>query len=335
MNTIAYLFSDLHLENWRHYNQHVNRLSITTKLVFSIIDRAYRDGVPLLFCGDLIHRPSGLESETLMALVRILNYAKLLKVKIYAISGNHDQASLSVYNGLNRETSKSYLEPLAKAYKGTFYCTNLKQFETDNFYVSGIPYITSNTGYSNILRDMSEEYGHKLDKPRILLIHTDLYGAIEPNGHKLDTVQNIPKATIKFFGDYNLVASGHIHKPQHVRGHIYMLGPTTQQRTSDINCQMGYWALTDTINMKFIPLSGPKFIEITEKKYNKLIDTKNITKDLYIVSKEMNAKIDTSTLDLDTVEDKSTVIDAYIDSKFLDEEAKTRKDFMRKYLSKI
>ena len=136
------------------------------------------------------------------------------------------------------------------------------------------------------IRKIPKEY-----KYRILVIHTDLHGALSTDGRETGTTENIPKDLGKFFKGFDLVVSGHIHKPQIiVPNHVYMIGAPQQQNRGDKNCQMGYWILYDNLTMKFIPTDYPKFIEIPEDDYIK-IEKGELDANFYIpIPKEEIAK---------------------------------------------
>lgn len=96
------------------------------------------------------------------------------------------------------------------------------------------------------------------------MIHTDLHGAIDADGRRVGSVTNIPKNMDEYFGDFDLVICGHIHKPQVISSKILMVGATNQQRVSDMGCEMGYWELYDDLSYEFKPLKTPQFKEYLE-----------------------------------------------------------------------
>jgi DNA repair exonuclease SbcCD nuclease subunit len=108
------------------------------------------------------------------------------------------------------------------------------------------------------------------------VIHTDLHNALSTDGRETGTTENIPTDLHHFFRDFDLVVSGHIHKPQIiVPDHVYMIGAPQQQNRGDKDCQMGYWILYedrghDQLEMKFVPTDYPKFIELKEHDYIKI-----------------------------------------------------------------
>ena len=107
------------------------------------------------------------------------------------------------------------------------------------------------------------------------MVHTELPGASDPSGYVNEKIDNIPSFNI--FRGYDLVLSGHIHKPQEFKkGKICMVGAPYQQRVSDMGCDMGFWKIYSDLSMVFVHLDSlPQFRKRKTKKHNS-------PKDIYI-----------------------------------------------------
>src|SRR5690606_16199221 len=186
-------------------------------------------------------------------------YFQEADIPFYAISGNHDMCEKNTFV----QRSPTYLDGFTVI--NPFKWLDFNSLDTPNFKVHGIPYLNDNEGFIKALKER-KKYLAK-DKPNILLLHTDFPGAQEPDGRVVDSSEFIPLKMGKFFKKFgfDLVLSGHIHKPQKLASNVYMLGAPYQQRTSDKNTDMGFWYVMQDLSMKFIPCNYmPKFIEIPE-----------------------------------------------------------------------
>jgi DNA repair exonuclease SbcCD nuclease subunit len=91
-----------------------------------------------------------------------------------------------------------------------------------------------------------------------------LPGATDPSGYAVEEVQGIKG--YKFAKQFDLVTAGHIHKPQKLAPNVYMLGAPYQQRSSDIDTDMGYWEYHDDGKMIFKPWKeGPRFVYVDDE----------------------------------------------------------------------
>jgi DNA repair exonuclease SbcCD nuclease subunit len=278
MKPIAIITSDWHIHKWKQFNQDNRRLYSNLDLFKFFGNKAEELGVPILFEGDLFEEAKQLKNSVITKSIRY--YKKHIEkkgVKFIAISGNHDQEE---QNSIHHRSS-SYLEAFNDAFD-TFKLNDWKVIETEKLAVFGIPYLKGNVGMKETLKDFRKIKTTK-GKIRILQIHTDLPGALSTSGQLVNDHENIGEDLNEFFNGFDLVLSGHIHKPLAISTKdtayavpIYMVGAPQQQNRGDKDCQMGYWILyhDDTafvkLKMKFIPLDYPKFIEIPEDDYIKI-----------------------------------------------------------------
>lgn len=252
---IALSFSDYHLDLWNQHNEGNRRTLLQLDFLYNLCYKASQLGVPILFSGDFMHNPKNVSNELLNLLSETLS--RLPKCKIYCIPGNHDQSEVNYRD----KKSPDYIDWLCKQNSNFINVSyQTAELSKQKIAITGLPYIKNNRNYSEIVKELrlkrSKEY------PNILLIHTNLAGAKEPNGLEIDDVQNITRELHKYFKGWDLVLSGHIHKHQKLSSNVYMVGAPSQQRTSDSGCKMGYLEIYEDLSIKFIDSNQPEFIYI-------------------------------------------------------------------------
>ena len=237
---VAIAFSDIQIEDWPSYGMEKSRLEWHEKIFRTISSACERYRVPALFAGDLFDNPKALKNVVLHYFTLwYKEYFEDKGIPFYGISGNHDQC----YPNRLKSISPNYLMTFADLYE-TFHCLDFKYIDHDQtkIRIHGIPYLTGEDGFKELfsaaLSDKHPTYKN------ILLIHRDLWGAKEPNGYLRDEIKDeLPENLMEWFGRFELVLSGHIHKPQVLTSNTYMLGATHQQRKSDKGNKMGYWVV--------------------------------------------------------------------------------------------
>ena len=247
---IANVFSDIHVHDYNQYNPEDRRL----KLKFSILKDLAKDCKPLLFCGDFFHEDQHISNKVLDYTSREL--PKIFEaVNLYGISGNHEMNEL---NKINTQ-SPSLFRSICNLVQG-MYCIDFSWFGiSKDIVVFGIPYINYNTGFKEVIEKFSSMPAYNNYKHKILLIHSDLHGARDTDGRKIGSVENIDIDIDRFFGLFDLVFSGHIHKPQKITKKVIMVGAPDQQRKSDMGGKFGYWKLYSDMSYEFQELNYPQF----------------------------------------------------------------------------
>lgn len=253
---IALAFSDLHVNKWKvNYQYTGDRLKDSLEPLRIIGKRAGELGVSMLFSGDLLHKPSGIDNGILEPLID--TWDNYIKTNVLAISGNHDQSEKNTPS----HKSPSYVRSLSKVLR-LLTCLDNSSIEIANHpsRIWGIPYLTANVGFKEYVKEFSKQADAIKGKFKILLIHTDLPGAKNGFGYEIGEAKNIPTNLNKFFKSFDLVLCGHIHKAQKLANNVYMLGATTQQDAGDCGVDMGYWEIWDDREPKFVKLKLPEFI---------------------------------------------------------------------------
>lgn len=251
---IGIVFSDLHLSDWGKFS---TRKDTALKVLKMLVDEASKYGACLIHCGDLFHKPESISQEVLQGAVSFLNYlSKESILPIVTISGNHDINQVSKI----REKPLSWVSTLSNMYPN-IKCIDY-EVAKDNIHgvaYYGIPYVDHNVGLNDYIKSL--KLNPKCNK-HILLLHTDYPGAKDTDGSEVGSVENLNTNLLKKF---DLVLIGHIHKPQKLGKHVYMVGAPYQQRRTDKNCKLGYWKLYSDLSMEFVLLEGfPRFIDVED-----------------------------------------------------------------------
>jgi DNA repair exonuclease SbcCD nuclease subunit len=254
-NLVAYVISDLHINDWAKFNENDTRTHNQMRILVSLLSKSYNERVPILFCGDLFHKPDMIRPELLDLIFQdsLVIHPRYMGYPImYAISGNHEINHISKIG----EHPVSWTRLFTKMFPWLV-CLDYCQFLIkDNIMIHGVPYVDHNIGLSKYLKEM------KLDpkQKHILMLHTDYPGARDTDGREVGSVENL---NLNVLDRFDLVLCGHIHKPQRLSKKVYMIGAPIQQRRTDRDCDMGYWKLYDDLSMTFVKLKGyPKFIDV-------------------------------------------------------------------------
>lgn len=245
-------FSDIQIEDWKQHSHNHSRLYDNGKILETIRNQCKRYKVPALFCGDLFDNPHFLSNLVLNTAFSWLSLYHKEEVNILGIPGNHDQCD----QNSNTHCSPNYFSLLSKTYPW-IKDVSFAPERMGNYIITGIPFLTNNKGFEDLVR---REYRKVQSAPqrKILLIHTDLPGAVDTNGREIES-HGMKWNLKKIFKGWDLVLSGHIHKPQKIRSNILMVGATHQQRVSDSGTDMGYWLIYEDLTFKFIKLDMPQF----------------------------------------------------------------------------
>lgn len=246
---IALVLSDLHISDWSKFNTNNERTLNHIKVLSTIGKISGKHKCPVLFCGDLFHKPEILTND--LANLCKVKFSKLEgKLTCYAISGNHDLFKVNTIE----QPQSSWVTFFENSW---LKCIDFKEILiSKRVKVHGVPYIDHNIGLNTYLSKLDLDSNYK----NILMLHTDYPGAKDCDGRVIDSVENL---NLNVLNRFDLVLCGHIHKPQRLGKKVYMIGAPLQQRRTDRDNDLGYWKLYEDLTMKFIPLQGfPKFIDV-------------------------------------------------------------------------
>ncbi len=248
-------FSDIQIEDWKQYSKDHSRLYDNEKILKKIYEKAEKYKCPVLFGGDLFDNPYGLSNRVLNEMAK---WFKKFKRPIYAISGNHDQQEKNTLTN----KSPTYMDFMSIAFDNFVNLDNgYHLFAKNETIVAGIPYYASSKDLIEAIKTMNKKLKRRPER-KILLLHTHLPGAKEPSGLQLES--DLPSTIYRHLKGYDLVLSGHIHKPQKIFKNTLNMGATHNQRTSDEGCKMGFWLIYDDLTYKFIDAKAPMFKYIEE-----------------------------------------------------------------------
>lgn len=299
---IAIIYSDIHHNVWGKFNKGNRRLKDSISIMKHIKYLSKRLKVPILFCGDMIHKEKNMSNDFMDLLLPKLKIVWSSGENTYAIDGNHDQSKENTID----KPSPSYINTFSKIFK-TLICINHKSIETKNFVVHGIPYLTHDIG---LLKAIDNRLKQKIDdKINILLLHTNLPGAKDTDDRVIET--RLSKDIYDKLKQFDLVLTGHIHKPMKLANNVYQIGATNHQRKTDTKSKLGYWVLYNDLTMKFIELENiPKFIEL--KVGESFPDNKNF---YYHKQKEKKNKNNKIIKDFSKIDDKNKLAKDYLKEK--------------------
>lgn len=256
-NLVAYVISDLHINDWAKFNENDSRTLNQLKVLELLLNKSQEERIPLLFCGDLFHKPDIIRPELLNLCIQYLKDNIGLQTcmgypVMYSISGNHDINHVSKVN----ECPVSWIKLFSPIFTWMKCIDFTSILINDQIMIHGVPYIDHNMGLSDYLNKIS--LNPKLK--HILLLHTDYPGAKDTDGREVGSVENL---NLNVLNRFDLVLCGHIHKPQKLSKKVYMVGAPLQQRRTDRDCKLGYWKLFSDLSMTFVELKGfPKFIDV-------------------------------------------------------------------------
>lgn len=254
MKKVAFVaFSDIQIEAWKKFSKGDSRLHDNGRIIQRIIKLCLKYNCPALFAGDLYDNPKQLSNKVLHYSFKWFSKLRDKNIKLYTIHGNHDQSEKNTVD----HTSYNYLNLLATAFPN-IYPQSEKPTDLGQYIITGVDFLSDNAGLENQVRKIQRSLKAFPNKKKILLIHSDLPGAIDTSGREVGS-SNISPMLKKLFRGFDLVLCGHIHKPQRMRSNILILGATHQQRISDSGTKMGCWLIYEDLTYKFVDLKMPEF----------------------------------------------------------------------------
>jgi DNA repair exonuclease SbcCD nuclease subunit len=254
MKKVAFIaFSDIQIEAWKKFSKGDSRLHDNGRILRRIIKLCLKYNCPALFAGDLYDNPKHLSNKVLHYSFKWFSKFRDNNIKLYTIHGNHDQSERNTVES----SSYNYLNLLATAFPN-IHPQSIKPEDLGQYTLSGINFLSDNAGFENQVRQIRRSLKGLEPKKNILLIHSDLPGAIDTSGREVGS-SNINPMLKKLFAGFDLVLCGHIHKPQRMRSNVLILGATHQQRISDSGTKMGCWLIYEDLTYKFIDLKMPEF----------------------------------------------------------------------------
>lgn len=256
MKVLAIAYSDIHHNIWSTFNKDYQRTLVAVNAENMIFEKAADLDVPVLFTGDIAHNEKSLSNELLSIILPHYRGLERWETKMYAISGNHDQCEINTAD----HKSISYVKTFADTFSFVK-CMDFKvEYLTDKVVIFGIPYLTHDSGLLEVIKSLKPK-AYKGVK-RILMLHTTLPGTEDTDGRLIQT-NTIGKEVMDYINKhFELIITGHIHKPLKLGPKVLQIGATNQQRKTDRDCSLGYWIIYKDLSWKFVRLDTPKFIEL-------------------------------------------------------------------------
>lgn len=291
-------FSDLHINDWKlSYEYDGDRLKDGLKALNIINKRAGELKVKMLFGGDMFHRFKSLDNEV------VDEFSKVeFEEWIVGIDGNHDQVKANTH----KTPSPGWFSSLARMNK-KMVCVNYRSVVTgDGYMIHGIPYMKHNVGFKTFLKKADKQRRDNPKLKHILIIHTDLPGAVNGHGERVTTVENVNLKRLKAF---DLVLCGHIHVPQIIAKNIIMLGAPYQQNVGEIGEDRGYWEIYEDLSYKFIPITTIP----TYRKYDPAKPPKDFSKHIWVKQARKPLEIeDVASKQFDIKQSRKGIAKAYL-----------------------
>jgi exonuclease SbcD len=215
------IFSDFHVHNFQDFSD--NRLAILQDVLEQVLNEARVRKVPALFCGDITHKHGYVPTIVLNTLID--SFQRYSDVKVYAISGNHDQISKSYLDN----PVESIISVLSKVLPNLV-CIDFSVNQIEGYNVFGIPYLQRSEDFNTYLKNIQP---YITGKNNILLAHqtpTRLFNPFIPAQIDIDS---------ELLDLFDFVFLGHIHKFQDFGKNRYMVGNPLVQDESDLGDKKG------------------------------------------------------------------------------------------------
>jgi len=306
-NPICVVFSDIHHHDWKTHNQDNRRTKAGFKAMLEIGSVAKQLGVPILFAGDFGHAFGKVSLDLWYEIVDTVNlWIDKGYPCIYGISGNHDQEGATYGED---QASKSLWELISKIWPKVFWNVDFATWVIGDLKLYGMAHMTYNKSLVHYIQQFGKE--RRDDKINILLLHSDLHGAVEANGREVGTVEEVPENMDEFFHSFDLVISGHIHRAQKLGRKVLIPGSPMQQKKNDTGADYGYWIIfkKDTkLIKKFIPLFDyPKFVQLKPGE-----EAPSNGKDFYLSAEEKETEEEVVDLGFHNTTSKEKIVRRYM-----------------------
>ena len=266
-------FTDLHVHNYKNFDRNGSRLEQCLKVLEDVFKFAHKNKIDyILFGGDIVDQQQAVPTAAGNALMQKLSFlfTNYRDIKIIAITGNHDQATKSVFTA----PGVSFLTQLDIAFAERFILIDNAWFEIESTIIHGIPYYQHPEHFKKALEITAGRVNATQAYKHVLMIHQTPSGLGNPN-IPIDTDVNDP-----LYDNFDLIICGHIHRKQEITDKFFLLGSPLHRDLGDEGDEKGFWVFdTDEPagTMTFITRKGryPEFkrmkgvitTEMSEKDY--------------------------------------------------------------------
>lgn len=215
------IFTDLHAHT---FQDGAARMDLAIEFLDHILSKARAEQVPVLNCGDIVHAHGRVPTEVIIRLVEV--FKKYSDVTVYAISGNHDQATKNYLSSVS--VSFNTLLSLACPNYITF---DFKSIQWSKFMFVGIPYLTDGIGFFDVVEQVPENLN------MILVAHqtpSKLFNDFIPKQIDIEDPR---------LDRFSHIFLGHIHRHQELLPNRFMVGNPIWQDAGDTGDVKGYMQL--------------------------------------------------------------------------------------------
>lgn len=259
MTRPAIYITDIHVHNFQAFDVKGSRLLNcldTIERAFDTADSVGSDTV--LFGGDLYESHKMLPTQVEEGIIKMFKkmFKKYPTIKWYCITGNHDQATKSLYGN----EGFSALRHLSMVFPNIEIIDNTA-IKIGDCRVYGIPYYSYGEHYHNALDDLIEAASDTKETNKVLLIHQT------PSGNSL----SIPADTDcrdKRYKTFDMVLCGHIHVRQKMSDNFWLGGSPIPKDYSDIGQVKGIHIidLENPKDLRFVSWESyyPNFVYVQE-----------------------------------------------------------------------
>lgn len=242
------VFSDLHIHNYKKFDDNGSRLLNCLKVLLDIFHYAAENDIEhILFCGDLFDQQKSLPTEVINKTIDVFSdlFETYPKIQFITISGNHDHSSK---NTLNHEaiTALSHLDKIFHK----FHLIDDKNYQIDSnegrIEILGVPYYSHKEHFLEMVPKNAVSC-----KRQLLMIH-------QTPQHSNDMIPFDCRA--EDFENFDFVFCGHIHKHERLTRNFVIVGSPLHRDLGDEGLEKGFLVYDSEVNdFLKINLDYPKF----------------------------------------------------------------------------
>lgn len=259
--------------------------------IISIIEQEEADGV--ILAGDIYDKPIP-SVEAVQLFDSFLTGIAERKVPVFAISGNHDSVERVSFGAQLMEKRGVYI---SQVYDGTVKKVEMRdQFGEVCVYL--LPFLKPSSvrhvfedeeisGYEDALRTVFQHISIDTEKRNILVAHQFVTGASRCESEEV-IVGGVDQVDVRLFEQFDYVALGHLHTPQHVgRETVRYCGTPLKYSFSEADQEKSVTIVEmkekGNIEIRTIPLQPLRdmrkirgtYLQVTEKSFYEGSDTRD------------------------------------------------------------
>jgi DNA repair exonuclease SbcCD nuclease subunit len=252
----AIIFSDLHVHNYKQFNENGRRLKNGIAFLDYVFKLADANGIKIILMpGDLFDKMQIMATKAVNAVAVCLktNFDKYPDINFIAISGNHDMAEVNLID----KPAESALEYLSAIFPQFWLFDGNGNMCSGNYQIIGVPYFEHKEHFRQAL-ERAISYLEPGYKNHILLMHQTVGSGLP--------IEDTIEPTDPLFDNFSLILNGHIHESQQLTDKFINVGSPMARDRGDIGKAKGFWIVdldnpVETIAFKDISTKYPQFVE--------------------------------------------------------------------------